>query len=188
MVKTLKVWPRLAAAVMALSLVLAGCSTDKGGTTTTPGAEGGGAAEGGGKPYEVTLYYPGTPQKDVALVEAEINKKMEPKIGATLKINAIDWGQWDNKLNLMISSGEKSDIIFTAAWQNYTVNVAKGAFLPLNDLLEEHGQDIKKNLDPAFLEGSQVDGSTMVYQRIKSLQQHVVCSCVRIWLTNTSWT
>lgn len=158
LVKTLKVWPRLAAAVMALSLVLAGCSTNKGGTTTTPGAEGGGAAEGGGKPYEVTLYYPGTPQKDVALVEAEINKKMEPKIGATLKINAIDWGQWDNKLNLMISSGEKSDIIFTAAWQNYTVNVAKGAFLPLNDLLEEHGQDIKKNLDPAFLEGSQVDG------------------------------
>ena len=36
---------------------------------------------------------------------------MEPKIGATIKINAVDWGQWDNKLNLMISSGEKADII-----------------------------------------------------------------------------
>lgn len=143
MVRTLKVWSRMMATVMTLSLVLAACSSDKGGTTT-PGAEGGGASEGGGKPYEVTLFYPGTPQKDVALVEAEINKKMEPKIGATLKINAIDWGQWDNKLNLMISSGEKSDIIFTAAWQNYTVNVAKGAFLPLNDLLDAHGQDIKK--------------------------------------------
>ncbi|OMF17138.1 sugar ABC transporter substrate-binding protein [Paenibacillus amylolyticus] len=157
LVRSLKVWSRMMATVMALSLVLAACSSDKGGTTT-PAAEGGGASEGGGKPYEVTLFYPGTPQKDVALVEAEINKKMEPKIGATLKINAIDWGQWDNKLNLMISSGEKSDIIFTAAWQNYTVNVAKGAFLPLNDLLDAHGQDIKKNLDPAFLEGSQVDG------------------------------
>ena len=94
------------------------------------------------------MYYPGTPQKDVALVEAEINKN-GAKIGATLKINAIDWGQWDNKLNLMISSGEKSDIIFTAAWQNYTVNVAKGAFLPLNDLLDQYGQDIKKS-GPCF--------------------------------------
>ena len=136
----------------------AGCLLIRQGWNNNTCAEVGGASEGGGKPYEVTLFYPGTPQKDVALVEAEINKKMEPKIGATLKINAIDWGQWDNKLNLMISSGEKSDIIFTAAWQNYTVNVAKGAFLPLNDLLDAHGQDIKKNLDPAFLEGSQVDG------------------------------
>lgn len=138
----MKVWTRLTAAVMAFSLVLAGCSSDQGGTTQ--GTQNGGSGENAAKPYEVTLYYPGTPQKDVALVEAEINKKMEPKIGATLKINAIDWGQWDNKLNLMISSGEKSDIIFTAAWQNYTVNVAKGAFLPLNDLLDQYGQDIKK--------------------------------------------
>ncbi|WJH30150.1 extracellular solute-binding protein [Paenibacillus sp. CC-CFT742] len=142
MIKSMKVWTRLTAAMMAFSLVLAGCSSDQGGTTQ--GAENGGSGENAAKPYEVTLYYPGTPQKDVALVEAEINKKMEPKIGATLKINAIDWGQWDNKLNLMISSGEKSDIIFTAAWQNYTVNVAKGAFLPLNDLLDQYGQDIKK--------------------------------------------
>lgn len=74
LVRSLKVWSRMMATVMALSLVLAACSSDKGGTTT-PGAEGGGASEGGGKPYEVTLFYPGTPQKDVALVEAEINKR-----------------------------------------------------------------------------------------------------------------
>lgn len=141
------------------ALLLSACAG--GGKTATPENEpksGGDTEVKSEKSYEVSLYYPGTPQKDVAKVEAEINKYMEPKIGATLKINAIDWGQWDNKLNLMISSGEKSDIIFTAAWQNYTVNVAKGAFLPLNDLLEKAGKDIVQNLDPAFLEGSKVDG------------------------------
>lgn len=152
--------PLFLAAILTFVMVLSACGGGEAepassNTGTSGGTDSGGKTE---KPYEVSLFYPGTPQKDVALVEAEINKYMEPKIGATLKINAIDWGQWDNKLNLMISSGEKSDIIFTAAWQNYTVNVAKSAFLPLNDLLESHGQDIVKNLDPAFLEGSQVDG------------------------------
>ncbi|WP_366289041.1 hypothetical protein [Paenibacillus sp. AN1007] len=92
MVQSLKVWSRMTAAAMTLALVLAGCSSDKGGTAS-PGAEGSTPNAGNTeKPYEVSLFYPGTPQKDVALVEAEINKKMEPKIGATIKINAVDWG------------------------------------------------------------------------------------------------
>lgn len=109
MVQSLKVWSRMTAAAMALALVLAGCSSDKG-NSATPGAEGSTPNTNNEKPYEVSLFYPGTPQKDVALVEAEINKKMEPKIGATIKINAVDWGQWDNKLNLMISSGKKQTL------------------------------------------------------------------------------
>ncbi|WP_235941316.1 ABC transporter substrate-binding protein [Paenibacillus puerhi] len=109
--------------------------------------------------YEVSLQYPGVPQKAVAAVEAEANKYLASQnIGATLKINAIDWGQWDQKLNLMIASGEKSDIIFTAAWQNYTVNVAKGAFLDIGELLKSDGKDIVANLDSRFLEGSKIGG------------------------------
>lgn len=142
----------------AFALVLSACSGSGSTAPTDEPKTGGNTEVKTEKSYEVSLFYPGTPQKDVEKVQAEINKYIEPKIGATLKINAIDWGQWDNKLNLMISSGEKSDIIFTAAWQNYTVNVAKGAFLPLNDLLDKVGPDIIKNLDPAFLEGSKVDG------------------------------
>lgn len=152
-----KTLPLLAAVVLAFSVMLSACSSGNNATDTgSKNNTGTNAVKEA--PYEVTLYYPGTPQKDVALVEAEANKYLTEKINATIKINAVDWGQWDNKLNLMISSGEKSDIIFTAAWQNYTVNVAKGAFLPINDLLESHGQDILKGLDPAFLEGSKIAG------------------------------
>lgn len=82
------------------------------------------------------LYYLGILQKDVVLVEVEINKKMEFKIGVMFKINVIDWGQWDNKFNLMIFFGEKLDIIFMVVWQNYIVNVVKGVFLFLNDLFD----------------------------------------------------
>lgn len=109
-----------------------------------------------GPPIEIQLMYPGSPQPDVAKVEAEANKYLEDKLNAHLKITAIEFGDWENKLNLNISSGKEMDIIFTAAWQKYSVNVGKGAFLPLNELIKQYGQDIK--LDPAFWVGSAIGG------------------------------
>ncbi|MEO3945467.1 ABC transporter substrate-binding protein [Gorillibacterium sp. CAU 1737] len=118
------------------------------------------------KPYTVKLVYIGAAQKDEQKVEDAINKILEQKINAKLDIAPIDWGPWDNSTNLMIASREKFDIMFTAQWRYYATNVAKGAFLPLNDdslkdvgnLIEKYGQGIKENLNPAFLSGSQING------------------------------
>jgi putative aldouronate transport system substrate-binding protein len=110
------------------------------------------------KPYEISLYYPGSPQPDQQLVEAEMNKHLKEKINASIKLMPIDWGAWTDKINLMIASGEEADIIFTAGWFGYSTNVAKGAYLELNDLITEYGKDITANLDPAFLAGSKVNG------------------------------
>ncbi|RKP49809.1 extracellular solute-binding protein [Cohnella endophytica] len=153
---------------LAASLALAGCSgnNNKSNAESSPSTDGNNAspsasdsappAEPKGDPVEISLYYPGTPQKDVGLVEKEANKYLEEKLNAHLKIVAIDFGDWDNKLNLSISAGKEMDIVFTAAWQKYAVNVGKGAFIPLNDLVAEYGKDI--NLEPAFWEGSQING------------------------------
>jgi putative aldouronate transport system substrate-binding protein len=110
------------------------------------------------KPYEISLYYPGTPQPDQTVVEAEMNKYLKDKINASIKLMPIDWGAWTDKINLMIASGEDADIIFTAGWFGYATNVAKGAYLELDDLIAEHGKDITANLDPAFLAGSKING------------------------------
>ncbi|SFA77438.1 carbohydrate ABC transporter substrate-binding protein, CUT1 family (TC 3.A.1.1.-) [Cohnella sp. OV330] len=117
------------------------------------------------KEYKLTLYLPGTPPKDEAKVEAEINKYLKEKINATLDLNLVDWGQWDNKMNLAIASRDPMDIIFTASWNGHATNVAKGAFLPLNDpngkygnLLEKYGQDILSTLPEAFLKGAKING------------------------------
>lgn len=103
------------------------------------------------EPYTVKLIYVGAVQKDEKAVEDEINKLLEPKINAKLDIAPIDWGPWDNDVNLKIASQEKFDIIFTAQWKNYVTNAAKGAYLPINDdngkygnLLNEYGQGILK--------------------------------------------
>ncbi|SEB48965.1 ABC transporter substrate-binding protein [Paenibacillus sp. GP183] len=155
--------------LLSLSIVAAGCAKNAADTTNeTPKAtEAAGAATAApstvtAKPsepaVEISIMYPGTVQKDVALVEAEANKYLKDKINVTLKLNAVDWGQWDNKLNLLIASGEPADIIFTAAWQRYSINVAKGAFLELGALIDKNAPEIRKELDPAFLEGSKING------------------------------
>jgi putative aldouronate transport system substrate-binding protein len=153
--------------LLSLSIVAAGCAKKATETTTetpkateaaAPTAAAGETAKPDEKTVEISIMYPGTQQKDVALVEAEANKYLKDKINVTLKLNAVDWGQWDNKLNLMIASGEPSDIIFTAAWQRYAINVAKGAFLEIGPLVDKNAPEIRTELDPAFLEGSKING------------------------------
>jgi len=152
------------AILAAAAMVIAACS-EAGGTGGSPdeGAPDGGSSSSDGgptglAPYELTLYYPGTPQKDERLVEEAINQILIPKINATLNIIPIEWGAWNDRMNLMIAAREKADIIFTAQWNGYVSHVGKGAFLEVSDLLQKHGQGILETLDPIFLEGAKING------------------------------
>ncbi|RCW42040.1 ABC transporter substrate-binding protein [Paenibacillus prosopidis] len=110
------------------------------------------------KPYKISLVYPGTPQTDEKKVEEALNKLLTEKINATIDLMPIDWGAWDDKINLMIASREEVDIIFTAQWNGHAKNVGKGAFIELGDLIDKYGQGIKESLDPAFLDGAKING------------------------------
>lgn len=110
------------------------------------------------EPYKLKLVYEGAPQADEAIVEEALNKLLTGKINATIDLAPIDWGAWDDKINLMIASREPVDVLFTASWNGYAKNVAKGAYLDLGALLDQYGQGIKDSLDPAFLNGSKIGG------------------------------
>jgi putative aldouronate transport system substrate-binding protein len=110
------------------------------------------------KPYKLKLVYEGPPQPDEAKVEEAMNKILTAKINATIDLSPIDWGAWDDKVNLMIASREPVDVLFTAQWNGYSKNVAKGAYIDLGDLLKKYGQGIISSLDPIFLEGSKING------------------------------
>ncbi|NBD26279.1 ABC transporter substrate-binding protein [Paenibacillus glycinis] len=109
-------------------------------------------------PVELSIYYPGTEQKDVAAVEEEMNKELKDKINATVKINAVDWGNWAQKINLMVASGEPFDLLFTAGWDNFSGNVAKGAFLDVTSLIDQYAPETKAQMNPELLTGTAIDG------------------------------
>ncbi|CAM4486745.1 putative aldouronate transport system substrate-binding protein [Paenibacillus endophyticus] len=110
------------------------------------------------KPYQLSLVYPGTPQTDEKKIEEALNKILTEKINATIDLRPIDWGAWDDKINLMVASQEEVDIVFTAQWNGHAKYVAKGAFLDLGELLEQYGKGITDSLDPAFIEGAKING------------------------------
>lgn len=161
------------ATLMALVLVLSACGGKNNnaaeGNTGTP-------ADGGSeKTVNLIWYTIGTPQKDVDRVMEEVSKYTKEKINATVTMKMIDWGDYQQKMQVNVASGEPMDIIFTSAGGfDYVQNARKGAFMVLDDLLEQYGKDLKNTIDPAFLEGSKVDGHNYGIPANKELPQQEV--------------
>ncbi len=158
----------LSLVLLLLTGVLAACS-------------GGGSGKSSGdstdEEVKLTWYMIGTPQKDTKDVMKEVNKYTKEKINATIDMKMLDWGEYNDRMQVITTSGENYDIAFTSSWaNNYALNARKGAFLGLNDLMDKHGKDMKKLIDPAFLEGAQIDGELYAIPANKEVGQQAVLS------------
>jgi len=148
---------KIAMLTMLVSMIaLAGCGAK--GSKEDEAAAGGKAEDGKLKPYKITLVYPGTAQKDLAVVQEEMSKYLTEKINATIELKPIEWGSWDDKTNLMKISNEPFDLMFTASWYYYPRDAAKGQYLELDDLMNQYGKDIPDVLGPDFIKGSRIGG------------------------------
>ena len=112
------------------------------------------------EPYTLDIYWVGNGDNEAvrAGVEEAVNAYIEPLIGAKVSYHIIGWGDWNDKAINALQSGEKMDLIFTADWEGYGVEVAGGLLMPLDDLLEQYGQGIKETLPQTFLDGVKVNG------------------------------
>ncbi len=110
--------------------------------------------------YTLDIYWVGGGDNEAVRtgVEAAINEYIEPLIGAKVSFHIIAWGDWNDKAINALQSGEKMDMIFTADWEGYGVEVAGGLLQPLDELLEQYGQGIKETLPQTFLDGVKVNG------------------------------
>jgi len=113
-------------------------------------------------PVKLTWYFVGTyPQKNQQAVYDAANKIILSQINATVDFQGLNWGDYDTKLKVMISSGESWDLSFTAGWMNdYVGNSANGAFVALDDLFAK-SPDTKAFYDSIptkFWDGVKVNG------------------------------
>ena len=110
--------------------------------------------------YKLDIYWVGNGDNTAVRegVEKAVNAYIEPLIGATVEYHIIGWNDWNDKAINALQSGEKMDLIFTADWEGYGVEVAGGLLQPLDDLLDEYGQGIKETLPQTFLDGVRVNG------------------------------
>lgn len=96
-------------------------------------------------PVTLTWWMVGPAPKDINKVLAKLNPILEKDINVKLDMKFADYSNYNQKMNVVISSGTPFDIAFTCAWaNNFTQQANKGAFLELNDLLDKDGKDLKK--------------------------------------------
>ena len=122
------------------------------------GCNGGQSAEKQ-KVDEILWYYPGDSQSGMSEVLEQINKRLEPEIGVRLNLKNIDKSSYAEKMNLVVSSGEEFDICFTANWSlPFLSNVSNGAFIPLDQLIDENAPGLKTSMPEYVWNSTMVDG------------------------------
>lgn len=101
------------------------------------------------------------PKEDDKQVLEEVNKLLRERYNLELNLLSIAEGEYNEKMRLMITSGEDYDLCFTANWSNsFSNNVNQGAFLALNDLLEsEAAADLMKVYPKELCDVATVNGN-----------------------------
>ncbi|PRX74869.1 extracellular solute-binding protein [Cohnella sp. SGD-V74] len=106
------------------------------------------AQENNGEKKLVRYVMPGTAPQDQKAGEAAINKKLEED-GLNLQYEAIyiSWDVWDQKTNLMMSTGEELELIHIMQ-DNKGPNVlaSNGGIIQIDEYLDEYGPELKKSL------------------------------------------
>lgn len=143
------------AVLAASSVLLTGCG--KSGSGSAPASSGGTA----GEVTAVRWIAAGEPQSGMDAVLKKVNELLAKRYGLNLQLEIYDFGSYDEKMNMMISSGEKFDVCFTTqSWLNkYQPNVSRGAFLPLDDLIDKNAPKMKDIMPKFLFEQARVDGS-----------------------------
>ena len=86
----------------------------------------------------------------------QLNDYIGPKIGVEAEVEIIPWGDFDNRRNVLVSTGGDYDILWCAGSQHSFVEM--GAFMPITDLLPECVPDLYNYIPADFWDAVKING------------------------------
>ncbi len=112
------------------------------------------------EPVEIVYTYRASSiPKDLQMVEDAINEILIPKINVRLKLDPVEAGVYNERMQLRMAANEECDIVFTAPWtNNYYLNVINGSLYPLDDILPEYAPGLWASIAPSTWEAARVQG------------------------------
>jgi putative aldouronate transport system substrate-binding protein len=89
--------------------------------------------------------------------QKNINAYLEDKIGVNIDVEVVSWGDWDNRRNVIVNSGEYFDILFTDVGR-YLSEAQLGTYYDITKLVKENASDLYKYIPENYWEAVKVDG------------------------------
>lgn len=117
------------------------------GNSEEAGGEAGG--EAAGDPVKIvlqTLYFDAQPA-DLELVETAINEITIPEINVEVELYPMAFMEASQNASLMISGNQQLDLIVNPYRADFLSQVNKNMLIPLDDLYEQYGADIKASAE-----------------------------------------
>ena len=145
----------LLAALMILSIVAA-CGPDDSGTPARPDPTPGTDPNGDGEvaapeefdwPSEISIFVGSDQRSPVPAPDTAVGQAIQELTGVTLRVEYLVGQDIQQKANLMVAGGVFPDLIFGG--DSPGIFIAGGALIPLDDLLESYGQQIKRLYRPS---------------------------------------
>ncbi len=148
---------RVLSVMITLALCLSMMTACGGSSGSTGQTAGGDKATDPKDMYTVTMVYIGNEQPDMPKVEAAMNELLAKEVGAQIDITALGWGSYQQQLQLMLSGGEKLDIV-PVLMNNANSYVSGGQVLDMSELIDTYGTNIKASLGEEMAKISNVGG------------------------------
>ncbi|GGH35061.1 ABC transporter substrate-binding protein [Paenibacillus segetis] len=155
-----------------MSLLLTACSTN-GNNNAANSKTDTNTGTYGEETYHAIMAIPllqGEP-KDMQLVEDELNKLVKEKINVSLDLIPISIGNWTQQTNLMLSSGEKLDLLLTGTG-TYASQAATGKIIPIDELLKGPGKGVAEALGEKYISATKISGKVYGVSSIHDLAQN----------------
>lgn len=112
---------------------------------------------------ELSFYMSNSPVADQERIMEKANEIIEEKIGAHLNLIMVDGSQYQDKMNLMINTGDEWDLCFTASWMDFYNHANKGAYADLTELLPALAPQTYSRIPEGLWGDVTVDGKIVAF-------------------------
>ncbi|MFC4321174.1 ABC transporter substrate-binding protein [Litchfieldia salsa] len=150
-----------------LFLALVGCKNDS--ASTDEKDNDGATSENDTSPFTFTYFNAGSPGKDIDSNKTKIGKIFEEQTGTNVKMEFLV-GDINTKIGTMIASGQYPDVL------NPDIAIDKvleaEAFIPLNELIDEHAPNLKKLYEP-YLDRMKAEDGNIYFIPFGASQGHL---------------
>lgn len=163
---------RILSLVLAAAIIFAAftaCSSKTGEEGTGP------STAGDGKIPTLTWWLCGAAPSNLQEGLKKMNEYTAEKIGVKLNIQMADWGEYDNKMNTIINSGDYFDIMYVNN-TNYNRFVNQGKFLDITELVQTDAPELFKLIPEKVWQGTHSGGKSYAVPTYKdsSITQYYV--------------